>query len=107
MSCVWPDLNNDNDGKDDYVGVTVLEKLQANQSNLTLADVKPDYAKANRLTTDQQVTNHFFGSDAGNNGIDVDLPQIYEGRPRQQLGRYTIRRILKTDGSKKITKSKV
>jgi hypothetical protein len=135
---VGPDLNND--GKDDYVGVTVLEKFQANQSNLTVADVKPDYAKTNGLTTDQQVTNHFFGSDAGNNGtftveagdlfgdrhgggmpdkatfeaalvkmkeIYVDLPQIYEAEPGKTLGKYTIRRILKTDGSKKITKSKV
>jgi hypothetical protein len=37
----------------------------------------------------------------------VDLPQIYEAEPGKTLGRYTIRRILKTDGSKKITKSKV
>jgi len=39
--------------------------------------------------------------------IYVDLPQIYEAEPGKALGRYTIRRILKTDGSKKITKSKV
>jgi hypothetical protein len=35
--------------------------------------------------------------------IYVDLPQIYEGEPGKPLGRYTIRRILKTDGSKKHT----
>lgn len=135
---VGPDLSKA--GKDNYIGVTVLEKFEANKSNLTLADVKPDYAKANGLTSDQLVTNHFFGSDAGNNGtftisagdmyydqhgggmpdkatfeaalvamkeIHVDLPQTYEAEPGKVLGKYTVRRILKADGSKKITKSKV
>jgi hypothetical protein len=134
---VGPDLNKD--GKDDYIGVTVLEKFQSNTSNLKVADVKPDYAKAHGLTSDQLVTNHFFGADAGNNGtftisagdmfydqhgggmpdkaafdaalvamkeIYVDLPQIYEAEPGKELGKYTVRRILKTDGSKKIKKSK-
>lgn len=134
---VGPDLSKD--GKDDYLGQTVLETFGANKSNLTVADVKPDYAKANGLTSDQLVTNHFFGADAGNNGtftvsagdefydqhgggmpdkstfetalvamkeIHVDLPQTYEAEPGKALGKYTVRRILKTDGGKKLTKSK-
>jgi hypothetical protein len=117
----------------------VLETFGSNSSNLTVADVKPDYAKANGLTTDQLVTNHFFGADAGNNAtftisagdmyydqhgggmpdkatfeaalvamkeIHVDLPQTYEAEPGKALGKYTIQRILKTDGSKKLKKSK-
>ena len=117
----------------------MLETFGSNNSNLTVADVKPDYAKANGLTTDQLVTNHFFGSDAGNNGtftisagdmyydqhgggmpdkatfegalvamkeIYVDLPQTYEADPGKALGKYTVRRILKSDGSKKIRKWK-
>jgi hypothetical protein len=132
-----PDLNSD--GADDYLGQTILEEFQANQSNLTVADVKPDYAKAYGLATDQQVTNHFFGSDAGNNGtftvsagdmfydqhgggmpdktafeaalvamkeIYVDLPQVYSAEPGKPLGKYTVRRILKTDGTKKLKKWK-
>lgn len=134
---VGPDLNKD--GKDDYIGQTVLETFGSNSSNLTIADVKPDYAKAHGLTTDQLVTNHFFGSDAGNNGtftisagdmyydqhgggmpdkttfegalvamkeIHVDLPQTYESDPGKALGKYTVRRSLKSDGSKKIRKWK-
>jgi hypothetical protein len=134
---VGPDLNND--GKDDYIGQTVLETFGPNTSNLTVADVKPAYAAANGLTSDQLVTNHFFGSDAGNNGtftvsagdmyydqhgggmpdqatfqaalvamkeIHVDLPQTYEAEPGKALGKYTVRRILKADGSKKLTKKK-
>lgn len=38
--------------------------------------------------------------------IHVDLPQTYEAEPGKELGKYTIRRILKTDGLKKIKKSK-
>ena len=38
--------------------------------------------------------------------IHVDLPQIYEAEPGVALGRYLIRRILKTDGTKKMRKMK-
>jgi hypothetical protein len=132
-----PDLHAD--GRDDYLSQTVLETFQANASNLTVADVKPAYATAHGLTTDQQVTNHFFGSDAGNNGtftvsagdlffdqhgggmpdkatfeaalvamkeIHVDLPQVYSASPGTVLGNFTVRRILKADGSKKLKKWK-
>lgn len=132
-----PDLSGD--GKDDYLGQTILEEFSSNRSNLTVADVKPAYAKANGLTTDQQVTNHFFGSDAGSNGtftvsagdmfrdqhgggmpdkatfeaalvamkeIYVDLPQVYSAEPGKPLGKYIVRRILKTDGTKKLKKWK-
>jgi hypothetical protein len=39
--------------------------------------------------------------------IHVDLPQTYTAKPGTALGKYNIRRILKTDGSKKLKKSKV
>ena len=39
--------------------------------------------------------------------IHVDLPQTYTAKPGTPLGSYTIRRILKTDGSKKLRKMKV
>ncbi|HMA33937.1 MAG TPA: hypothetical protein VKY74_05590 [Chloroflexia bacterium] len=38
--------------------------------------------------------------------IHVDLPQTYTAKPGTPLGKYTIRRILKTDGSKKLKKMK-
>lgn len=38
--------------------------------------------------------------------IQVDLPQTYTAKPGTPLGRYTIRRILKLDGSKKLRKMK-
>ncbi len=38
--------------------------------------------------------------------IHVDLPQFYEAEPGQTLGHYNIRRILKTDGTKSLQKSK-
>jgi len=33
--------------------------------------------------------------------IYVDLPQTYSAQPGTPLGKFTIRRILKTDGTKK------
>jgi hypothetical protein len=39
--------------------------------------------------------------------INVDLPQTYEVEPNIALGKFTIRRILKTDGSKVLRKMKV
>ncbi|RPI31382.1 MAG: hypothetical protein EHM70_11640 [Chloroflexota bacterium] len=39
--------------------------------------------------------------------VYVDLPQIYEAQPGVTLGRYTIRRILKTSGDMKLKKMKV
>ncbi|MBN1318520.1 MAG: hypothetical protein JXA42_23775 [Anaerolineales bacterium] len=39
--------------------------------------------------------------------INVDLPQTYEAEPGVALGNYTIRRILKTDGTKKVKKMAV
>ena len=38
--------------------------------------------------------------------IQVDLPQTYTAKPGTPLGRFTIRRILKLDGSKKLRKMK-
>lgn len=132
-----PDLSGD--GKDDYLGQTILEEFGSNRSNLTVADIKPAYAKANGLTTDQLVTNHFFGANAGTNGtftvsagdlfqdqhgggmpdkatfeaalvamkeIYVDLPQVYSAEPGKPLGKYTVRRILKSDGTRKLKKWK-
>lgn len=132
-----PDLRGD--GRDDYVHQTVLEEFGRNASNLTLADIKPEYARANGLTSDAAVTVHFFGADAGMNGtftieagdhfydkhgggmpdkadfeaalvrmkeIYVDLPQTYSAGPGNAIGRFTIRRILKVNGEKKIKKWK-
>ena len=131
-----PDLGKD--GKDDYLHQTILEEFTTRTSNLKLADIKPDYAKTNGLTTDQQVTDHFFGT-SSNNGtftvsagdmfydqhsggmpdkatfeaalvtmkeIYVDLPQTYSAEPGKPVGKYTVRRILKTDGTKKVKKWK-
>lgn len=134
---VGPDRNKD--GKDDYVGHTVLERFDANQGNIAVNELKPAYAKANGLTSQDQVTAHFFGNDSGSNGtftvfpgdkyadqhgggmpdkstfesalikmkeVHVDLPQYYEAEPGKTLGKYTIRRILKPDGAKKLSKFK-
>jgi hypothetical protein len=38
--------------------------------------------------------------------IHVDLPQTYEAMPGVAVGRYTVRRILKLDGTKKLKKMK-
>jgi hypothetical protein len=61
-----PDLNSD--GKDDYVNETVLETFGPHAPNVTLAEIKPAYAKANDLHNDRDVSDHFFGTDAGSNG---------------------------------------
>jgi hypothetical protein len=131
---VGPDRGND--GKDDYVGQTILEEFGLRSSNLKVADLKPDYAKTHGLTTDQAVTDHFFGTSSSNGTftvwagdafsdvhsgsmpdkatfeaalvamkeIYVDLPQTYSAQPGTPLGKFTIRRILKTDGTKKLKK---
>jgi hypothetical protein len=39
--------------------------------------------------------------------VEKILDQTYESDPGTALGRYTITRILKPDGSKKITKKKI
>jgi hypothetical protein len=39
--------------------------------------------------------------------IEKILDQTYESEPGTALGRYTITRIMKTDGTKKITKKKL
>lgn len=134
---VGPDLRGD--GRDDYVHQTILEEFGRNTSNLTLADVKPEYARAHGLTSDAAVTVHFFGADAGMNGtftvepgdhfydkhgggmpdkaifeaalvrmkeIYVDLPQTFSAGPGNVIGRFTIRRIMKVNGEKKIKKWK-
>jgi hypothetical protein len=36
--------------------------------------------------------------------VYVDLPQVYEAQPGVTLGRYTVRRIMKTNGDKKLKK---
>jgi hypothetical protein len=132
---VGPDRGKD--GKADYEHQTVLESFGTRTSNIKLADLKPEYAKAKGLTTDQQVTDHFFGTSSENGtfainkddefgdrhsgGVDkarleaalttmkdvyVDLPQTYSSEPGVALGKYTVRRITKENGDKKIKKWK-
>lgn len=127
-----------NTGHDDYIGHTILEKFGTYRSNLTVADIKPQYAQANNLDSDAKVAAHFFpgssnhgtftisagdkmadqhGGMAGGDEakaqlvapkqVEKILDQTYESEPGTALGRYTITRILKTDGSKKITKQKI
>jgi hypothetical protein len=130
-----PDLSAD--GKDDYVGQTILEKFGQPTCNITMADLKPEWLTAHpAITTDADITTFFFDGSGGNSSfsvrpgdmifdmhgggmpdkadfeaalktmkeVHVDLPQTYEALPNVTLGTYTIRRIMKTDGSKMLRK---
>jgi hypothetical protein len=62
---VGPDLGNDH--RDDYLHQTVLETFGTMHSNLTVAELKPAWARRHGITTDQAITDYFFGT-PGDNG---------------------------------------
>jgi len=66
---VGPDLKED--GNDDYIGWTVLEKFGSRTSNLQPADIKKDYAKTHNLTSEPEITTHFFPTSSNNGTFAV------------------------------------
>lgn len=133
---VGPDIGND--GKDDYLHETILESFGTRSSNLTVAELKPAWATSHGITTDQQITDYFFGTSSDNGTFTIsagdifqdqhtggmpdkarfeealttmkdvtcDLPQTYSANPGSVLGRYTVQRLLKISGDKKLKKGK-
>ena len=66
-------------GQPDYEHQTILERFGGRTCNITLADLKPGYAAANSLTTQADVTAHFFGSSSNNGTFTVDAhDRVYD-----------------------------
>lgn len=123
---------------DDYLHETILETFGTRSSNLKVAELKPAWATSKGITTDQQITDHFFGTSSNNGTFTVsagdkfqdqhtggvpdkssfeealttmkevtcDLPQTYSASPGTPLGNFTVRRVLKVGGDKKVKKWK-
>lgn len=73
---VGPDLGKD--GKDDYLHQTILEAFGTRSSNLKVADLKPDWAKSHGITTDQAITDYFFGTRSDNGTFTVSAGDRFQ-----------------------------
>lgn len=128
-----------NDGKDDYLHQTILEKFGQRTCNIAPDELKPDWKTAHpAVTNTAAITAHFFGTSSSNGTftvsagdrigdrhsgfrptlaqlqaalitmkeVSVELPQTYEAQPGVALGNYTVKRIMKPDGTLKLKKWK-
>jgi hypothetical protein len=73
---VGPDVGGD--GNDDYLHETVLESFGTRSSNLTVAELKPAWATSHGITTDQQITDYFFGTSSDNGTFTISAGDIFQ-----------------------------
>ena len=75
---VGPDRNED--GNDDYIGQTILERFGTRRSNVRLEDLGFLYVLRHGLNSDQDVTDHFFGTSSSNGTFTVSEGDQFHDR---------------------------